>query len=120
MGRAAPAQDRARERRPAAPVRTVHRRMLDRRAARCPGRAPERALAQMERILFLTGRLARKSLESVLAGITPAAFEWEIKDIGIQVAGLMTADMIRRRVPRPEGIDRVLVPGRCRGDLAAL
>jgi len=74
----------------------------------------------MERILFLTGRLARKSLENVLAGIEPAAFEWEIVDIGIQVAGLMTADMIRRRLTRPEGVDRVLVPGRCRGDLSAL
>ena len=74
----------------------------------------------MERILFLTGRLAKKSLESVLAGIEPAAFDWEVRDIGIHVAGLMTADMIRRRVPRPEGIDRILVPGRCRGDLAPL
>jgi len=74
----------------------------------------------VERILFLTGRLARNSLENVLAAITPAAFEWETLDIGIQVAGLMTADMIRRRVARPEHFDRVLVPGRCRGDLAAL
>jgi dihydropteroate synthase-like protein len=74
----------------------------------------------MERILFLTGRLARKSLERILAGIAPAAFEWEVRDIGIQVAGLMTADMIRRRVPPPQGFDRVLVPGRCRGDLATL
>jgi len=74
----------------------------------------------MERIRFLTGRLARKSLEKVLAGMAPAPFAWEIVDIGIQVAGLMTADMIRRRVERAEGIDRILVPGRCRGDLSAL
>ena len=74
----------------------------------------------MERIRFLTGRLARPSLEKVLAGMAPAPFEWEVVDIGIQVAGLMTADMIRRRVARPEGIDRILVPGRCRGDLSAL
>ena len=74
----------------------------------------------MERIRFLTGRLARTSLEKVLAGMAPAPFSWEVVDIGIQVAGLMTADMIRRRIEQPEGIDRILVPGRCRGDLAAL
>jgi dihydropteroate synthase-like protein len=74
----------------------------------------------MERILFLTGRLARHSLEKVLSSMDPSAFEWEVRDIGLQVAGLMTADMIRRRVPRPAGIDRIMVPGRCRGDLAAL
>jgi dihydropteroate synthase-like protein len=74
----------------------------------------------MERILFLTGRLARQSLENVLGAIVPPAFEWEVRDIGIQVAGLMTADMIRRRVPKPDRVDRILVPGRCRGDLDAL
>ena len=74
----------------------------------------------MERIRFLTGRLARKSLEKVLQSMAPAPFAWEVVDIGIQVAGLMTADMIRRRVERPEGIDRIVVPGRCRGDLASL
>jgi dihydropteroate synthase-like protein len=74
----------------------------------------------MERIRFLTGRLARRSLENVLTGMAPAPFEWDVVDIGIQVAGLMTADMIGRRVERPEGIDRILVPGRCRGDLSAL
>jgi dihydropteroate synthase-like protein len=74
----------------------------------------------MERILFLTGRLARNNLESVLSGMHPAPFEWEVRDIGLQVAGLMTADLIRRRVARPDGVDRIMVPGRCRGDLGAL
>jgi dihydropteroate synthase-like protein len=36
------------------------------------------------------------------------------------VAALMTADMIRRRVAAPLAADRLLVPGRCRGDLDAL
>jgi dihydropteroate synthase len=74
----------------------------------------------MEHIVFLTGRLAQPALERVLAGMTPAPFTWEVHEIGLQVAGLMTADMIRRRVPAPVGADRVLVPGRCRGDLDAL
>jgi hypothetical protein len=73
-----------------------------------------------EHILFLTGHLAHRSLSQVLAGMQPAPFTHEVRDIGISVAGLMTADMIRRRVPAPAGADRVMVPGRCRGDLDAL
>ena len=74
----------------------------------------------MEHIVFLTGRLAQPSLEKVLAGIDPPLFSWEVREIGLQVAGLMTADLVRRRVPAPIAADRVMVPGRCRGDLDAL
>ena len=74
----------------------------------------------MEHIVFLTGRLAQPSLERVLAGIDAAPFTWEVREIGVQVAALMTADMIRRRVAAPISADRVIVPGRCRGDCAAL
>jgi dihydropteroate synthase-like protein len=74
----------------------------------------------MEHIVFLTGRLAERSLQHVLEGMAPTPFTWEIREIGLQVAALMTADMIRRRVPVPLGGDRLLVPGRCRGDLEAL
>ena len=78
----------------------------------------------MEHILFLTGRLAQPSLERVLAGIEPAPFTWETRELGLQVAALMTAEMIRRRVAAPavgaRRVDRIIVPGRCRGDLDAL
>jgi dihydropteroate synthase-like protein len=80
----------------------------------------------MEHIVFLTGRLAQTSLLQVLESIAPAhtrePFTWEVREIGLQVAGLMTADMIRRRVALPlsEGTSRMIVPGRCRGDLDAL
>ena len=78
----------------------------------------------MEHILFLTGHLAKPSLERVLAGMDAAPFTWEARDLGLQVAGLMTSDMIRRRVSLPvdasRRVDRILVPGRCRGDLDAL
>jgi dihydropteroate synthase len=73
----------------------------------------------MERIVFLTGRLAQASLERVLASME-APFVWEVREIGIQVAGLMTADLIKRRVGMPVEADRIVVPGRCRGDLDAL
>ncbi|SAK69643.1 hypothetical protein AWB79_03721 [Caballeronia hypogeia] len=80
----------------------------------------------MEHIVFLTGRLAQLSLQQVLESIAPVAkrepFTWEVREIGLQVAGLMTAEMIRRRVAAPltEGTKRMIVPGRCRGDLDAL
>ncbi len=83
----------------------------------------------MEHIVFLTGRLAQPALQRVIAGMEPP-FTWEVREIGLQVAGLMTTDMVRRRVPAPiasphEGeeprrADRLLLPGRCRGDVAAL
>jgi dihydropteroate synthase len=78
----------------------------------------------MEHIVFLTGRLAEPALRRVLAEIAPAGgdapFTWDVREIGLQVAALMTADMIRRRVARPVACDRMIVPGRCRGDLEAL
>jgi dihydropteroate synthase-like protein len=73
-----------------------------------------------EHILFLTGHLAFDSLQRLLQGMAPAPFTWEVRDIGISVAGLMTADMIRRRIAAPPRADRVMVPGRCRGDLDVL
>jgi len=74
----------------------------------------------MDHILFLTGRLAEPSLRRVLDGMAPAPFTWEVRELGLQVAALMTADMIRRRLPSPVAAARVIVPGRCRGDLQAL
>lgn len=73
-----------------------------------------------ERILFLTGRLAETSLRRVLETMQPTPFIAEVHQLGLNVAGLMTADMIRRRLRPPPGISRIIVPGRCRGDLDAL
>jgi dihydropteroate synthase-like protein len=77
----------------------------------------------MEHIVFLTGRLAEPALRRVLGQIAaPGAeppFTWEVREIGLQVAALMTADMVQRRVP-PVAADRIVLPGRCRGDVQAL
>lgn len=75
-----------------------------------------------ERILFLTGRLAENNLRRVLDGMEAKTFVAEIRQLGVNVAGLMTADMIRRRLPveAAQQADRIVVPGRCRGDLDAL
>ena len=72
------------------------------------------------RILFLTGKLAEPSVHKVLLAMQPTAFSYEVLQIGISVAGLMTADMIRRRVSETRDADCIMVPGRCRGDLESL
>jgi dihydropteroate synthase-like protein len=73
-----------------------------------------------ERLLFLTGHLARPRLERVLNGLGATEFEWQILDVGVKVAALMTEAIMRRRLPRPVPADRVVVPGRCRADLDRL
>jgi dihydropteroate synthase-like protein len=73
-----------------------------------------------ERVLFITGRLARGRLERVLGAIGPMPFEWRVHDIGVKVAALMTEEIIRRRLPRPVEADRIIVPGRCHADLGRL
>ncbi len=73
-----------------------------------------------ERILFLTGRLAEPRLEKVLLGMAPTPFDWTILNVGVKVAALMTESILMRRLPRPLDADRVIVPGRCRADLARL
>lgn len=73
-----------------------------------------------ERILFLTGKLAEKRLKRILEEMSADEFNYEILNIGVSVAALMTAQMINRRLKDVSGFDRVLVPGLCRGDLQQL
>ena len=73
-----------------------------------------------DRILFLTGRLARPRLEAVLAGAGNLGFEWSVFDVGVKVAALMTEAIIMRRLTQPIDADRIILPGRCRVDLERL
>ncbi|MDY8107870.1 DUF6513 domain-containing protein [Fulvimarina sp. 2208YS6-2-32] len=73
-----------------------------------------------ERILFLTGHLARPRLERLLTGLGETEFAWSIADIGVKVAALATGDIIERRLKRPVEADKVVLPGRCRADLDRL
>lgn len=73
-----------------------------------------------ERILFLTGHLARTRLEKVLCETGDLGFAWSVFDVGVKVAALMTEAIIARRLPRPVEASQVMVPGRCRADLASL
>jgi dihydropteroate synthase-like protein len=74
----------------------------------------------IDRVLFLTGHLARPRLEKILAESGVLGFEWSVFDIGVKVAALMTEAIILRRLPRPINASRVMVPGRCRADLRRL
>lgn len=73
-----------------------------------------------ERLVFLTGHLARARLEGLLTGLGDTAFAWEVVDVGVKVAALMTAEIIERRLKHPDGADRVVLPGRFRGDVERL
>ncbi|MCK5354360.1 MAG: dihydropteroate synthase, partial [Methyloprofundus sp.] len=72
-----------------------------------------------EHILFLTGKLAEKQLNQILAKMQPE-FTYTVHQLGIKVAALMTAEMIGRRLKDTFNADRIMVPGRCRGDLDIL
>jgi dihydropteroate synthase len=84
------------------------------------GRGPDLARSMIEHLLFVTGKLAEKSLRRVLASIEEREFTYEIRVLGVSVAALLTAAMIRRRLGAVDGFHRVILPGRCRGDLDGL
>ncbi len=73
-----------------------------------------------ERFVFLTGHLARDRLRRTLEGIGESGFAWEVVDIGVQVAALMTEPIIERRLSRPLEATRVFLPGRAGVDPARL
>lgn len=70
-----------------------------------------------EHILFLTGKLARKSLERVMKSIQAEEFSYEIHTLPITVAALVTTDMILRQLDDARNADRIIIPGLCIGDL---
>ncbi|OGT82509.1 MAG: dihydropteroate synthase [Gammaproteobacteria bacterium RIFCSPLOWO2_02_FULL_61_13] len=72
-----------------------------------------------DHVLFLTGKLAEPRLQRVLESLAPLEFTFEVRNVGLSVAALMTAGMIERRVRDSGGAQRVMVPGLCRGDLDA-
>jgi dihydropteroate synthase-like protein len=72
-----------------------------------------------DHILMLTGKLAEKSLRRIMESIAAREFTYDVLNIGVTVAALMTADMIARRLTDTRGASRILVPGLCTGDLEA-
>ncbi|WP_395665453.1 DUF6513 domain-containing protein [Methylocella sp.] len=76
--------------------------------------------APRERLLFVTGHLAYPRLRRVLEGLGETPFSWTIFNAGVKVAALMTDAILLRRLPRPVEADRIILPGRFRGDLEKL
>jgi dihydropteroate synthase-like protein len=75
----------------------------------------------MSRILFVTGKLAEPSLRRVLADIsTSAELDYAVVVLPITVAALATTPWIAKHLSVPPGIDRILLPGLCAGDLEIL
>jgi dihydropteroate synthase-like protein len=73
------------------------------------------------KILFVTGRLAEPALRRVLDDLAPrAGFDALVAVLPISVAALMTPRWVAHHLEPPEGIDRVVLPGHCRGDLSAI
>jgi dihydropteroate synthase len=79
------------------------------------------ATSEPEHILFVTGRLAEFALRQVLDDLAPrVGFRAEVAVLPITVAALMSPKWVARNLTVPPGIDRVILPGHCAGDLAAV
>ncbi len=69
-------------------------------------------------LLFVTGKLAEPSLRRLLAELAPrAGFDFTIAVLPITVIALAPTPWVARHLTVPPGIDRVLLPGLCPGDL---
>ncbi len=73
-----------------------------------------------EHILFLTGKLAEKSLYRVLESMQPTDFTYEVRQLGVSVAALMTTQLINKRLTEVGIANKIVIPGRCRGDIDIL
>jgi dihydropteroate synthase-like protein len=73
-----------------------------------------------ERVVLVTGSLAEPRVKRVAEQVASEALEPVVANVGVKVAALMTTDIVERRLTLPEGADRVVMPGRFRGDLERL
>src|SRR6266540_3609512 len=71
------------------------------------------------RVLFVTGWLAEPALRRTLA-VTTLPFAYDIAVLRITVAALMTTAWIARNLEVPPGVDLVLLPGLCEGDVGVI
>jgi dihydropteroate synthase len=69
--------------------------------------------------LFVTGRLAAASLRATLERLDLEG-GYELAELSGSVAALMRTEWIARRLRDARGCRQVMIPGLCRGDLAAL
>ena len=77
----------------------------------------------LDHLIFLTGKLAKISLEKVLSDIASQHnFTYVVMDIGVNVAALATIDIIMKKVDVEvmQEATKIIIPGRCRGDIEEL
>jgi dihydropteroate synthase-like protein len=72
-----------------------------------------------QHVLFVTGKLAEPALRRVVGELaTQVGFEPHVAVLPITVAALMTTNWVARHLPQPPPkVDRVVLPGFCRGDV---
>src|SRR5437667_4818855 len=69
-------------------------------------------------LLFVTGKLAEPSLRRLLAELAPkVGFDYSVTVLPITVAALATTRWVANHLTPLPGIDRVLLPGLCLGEL---
>jgi dihydropteroate synthase len=67
--------------------------------------------------LFVTGRLAEPALRGVVSDLE---IDHQIAVMNISVAALMTTRWIAKRLSPPDGVDNIVIPGLCEGDVDTL
>ena len=76
-----------------------------------------------DHLIFLTGKLAKISLEKVLSDISSKnKFTYEVIDIGVNVAALATINIIIKKINFSDvkKATKIIIPGRCRGEIKDL
>lgn len=72
-------------------------------------------------LLFVTGKLAEPSLRRTLAELAPrAGFDYTLAVLPITVVALATTPWVARHLTVPPGVEEIILPGLCGGDLGAV
>lgn len=80
-----------------------------------------KSIVPLNKILFVTGKLAEPALRQTLDKLGPQiGFDYAIQTLPITVAALMTPNWIAKRLEIPNDCSRIILPGYCDGDLAPL
>jgi len=73
-----------------------------------------------KRIVLVTGSLAEPRVKRIAGELNDAELDPIVASVGVKVAALMTTEIVERRLKLPENTDRVILPGRFRGDIDRL
>jgi dihydropteroate synthase-like protein len=72
-------------------------------------------------LLFVTGKLAEPALRRQLAELAgPAGFDFSVAVLPITVVALATTPWVARHLTVPPGVERVILPGLCAGELEVI